>query len=84
MEKKQAQDFINNIFQSKFDSEQFELLIRNLLNNFETRDNTYQGGSLWEAYRDHISQYRRIGKYIDLKWRCLRYPYCRNQITFKA
>jgi hypothetical protein len=65
MEKKQAQDFISSIFQSKFDSEQFALLARNLLNNFESRENTYQGGSLWEAYREHINQYRRIGKYTD-------------------
>ncbi len=65
MEKKQAQEFISNVFQSKFDPEQYTLLVRNLLNNYEHRENNYQGGSLWEAYREHISQYRRIGKYTD-------------------
>lgn len=65
MDKTQAQEFISNVFQSKFDPEQYALLVRNLLNNFEHRENNYQGGSLWEAYREHISQYRRIGKYTD-------------------
>lgn len=65
MDKIQAQEFISNVLQSKFDPEQYTLLVRNLLNNFEHRENNYQGGSLWESYREHISNYRRIGKYTD-------------------
>lgn len=65
MEKKQAQDYIQQILNSRFDQEQFELFVRNLLNEFEPRDNNYSGNLIPEAFRDHISHYKRIGKYTD-------------------
>ncbi len=65
MEKKQAQDFINKVLNSKFDQERFELFVRNLLNEYEPKDNSYSGNLIPEAFRDHIAHYKRIGKYTD-------------------
>ena len=65
MEKKQAQQAISGILQKPFNHETFRNFIQNLLNNIEPRDNHYQGGSLWESFREHITQYWRIGKYTD-------------------
>ena len=65
MEKRQAQDYIKQVFNSRFNQEQFELFIRNLLNEYEPRDNSYSGNLIPEAFRDHIAHYRRIGKYTD-------------------
>src|SRR5690554_946510 len=65
MEKKQAQEYIKQVLNSRFDQEQFELFVRNLLNEFEPRDNSYSGNLIPEAFRDHIAHYKRIGKYTD-------------------
>ncbi len=65
MEKKQAQDYIKQVLNSRFDQEQFELFVRNLLNEFEPRDRRYSGNLIPEAFRDHISYYQKIGKYTD-------------------
>lgn len=65
MDKKQAQDAIKSVFQSAFAADTFVPFVRNLLNEFEPKDNEYRGGSLWEAYKDHVVQYRRVGKYTD-------------------
>ncbi|MBT1705871.1 Eco57I restriction-modification methylase domain-containing protein [Chryseosolibacter indicus] len=65
MERKQAKTYISEVLQSNFDTDRFQLFLKNLLNDFEPRDNSYHGSLLWEAYRDHINHYRRIGKYID-------------------
>ena len=65
MEKKQAQDYLKQVLNSRFDQEQFELFVRNLLNEFEPRDNNYSGNLIPEAFRDHIAHYKRIGKYTD-------------------
>lgn len=65
MEKRQAQDYINEVLNQPFDQEQFELFIRRLLNDIEPRNNSYSGNLIPEAFRDHIAHYRRIGKYTD-------------------
>jgi len=65
MEKNQAKEFIQKVLQHRFDSEQFELLIKNLLNDYEARDNNYSGNLIPEAFREHIANYKRIGKYTD-------------------
>ena len=65
MDKQQAQRHIQAVLGSPFNRENFEDFARNLLNKIEPRDNHYRGGSLWEAYREHITQYWRIGKYTD-------------------
>ncbi len=65
MEKRQAQEFINQVLNSRFDREQFELFVRNLLNEYEPKNNNYSGKLIPEAFRDHIAHYKRIGKYTD-------------------
>lgn len=65
MEKKQAQDYIKQALNSKFDQEKFELFMRNLLNEFEPKNNNYSGNLIPEAFREHIAHYKRIGKYTD-------------------
>ncbi len=65
MEKKQAQEYIKEVLSSKFDPEKFENFMRNLVNNFEPKDNSYSGNLIPEAFREHIAFYKRIGKYTD-------------------
>ena len=65
MEKRQAKDYIREVLNQSFDSERFELFIRNLLNDIEQRGNSYSGNLIPEAFRDHIAHYKRIGKYTD-------------------
>jgi len=65
MEKRQAQEYISNVLRSKFNQERFELFVRNLLNEYKPKNNNYSGNLIPEAFRDHISHYKRIGKYTD-------------------
>lgn len=65
MEKKQAQEYIKQVLNSRFDQEQFELFVRNLLNEYEPKDNGLAGARVWEAFKDHVQSYKRIGKYTD-------------------
>lgn len=65
MNKQQAKDYISQVLNSKFNLEQFELFVRNLLNEFEPRETSHSGNLIPEAFRDHISHFRRIGKYTD-------------------
>lgn len=65
MEKKQAQDYIKEVLNSRFDQEQFELFVRNLLNEFEPKEFSHSGQLIPEAFRDHISHFKRLGVYTD-------------------
>ncbi len=65
MDKKQAREMIQDIFSNAFDRERYIAFLRNLLNKIEPRDGHYTGNLVPEAYRDHINQYWRIGKYTD-------------------
>jgi hypothetical protein len=65
MEKKQAQEYIKQVLNSRFDQEQFELFVRNLLNEFEPKEFNHSGQLIPEAFRDHISHFKRLGVYTD-------------------
>ena len=65
MEKKQSRELIKRIMENPFDRVSFQNFTFNLLNDIEPRDNQYRGNLLWEAFREHITQYWRIGKYTD-------------------
>lgn len=65
MEKKQAQEYIKQVLNSRFDQEQFELFVRNLLNEFELKEFNHSGQLIPEAFRDHISHFKRLGVYTD-------------------
>ena len=65
MDKKQAQQQISDIFSHSFDRERYTAFLGNLLNKVEPRDGHYTGNYVPEAYREHVNQYWRIGKYTD-------------------
>jgi hypothetical protein len=65
MDKQQAQTTIRDILQNPFDREKYINFVSNLLNHIERRDVHYSGNLVPEAYRDHINQYWRVGKYIS-------------------
>jgi hypothetical protein len=65
MDKRQAKEQIRDIFQKPFQREKYEYFLRNLLNQFESRDVQYSGNLIPDAFKEHVNQYWRIGKYID-------------------
>lgn len=65
MDKKQAQQLIQKIFSQPFELESYRHFIRNLLNHFEERSGHYTGNYIPDAFKQHINQYWRIGKYVD-------------------
>ncbi len=65
MDKKSAQQLIENTFNAKFDESQFTLFIKNFLNDIEPKSNNYSGNYIWDDHKEHINAYKRIGKYID-------------------
>ncbi|OJV36482.1 MAG: hypothetical protein BGO29_03890 [Bacteroidales bacterium 36-12] len=65
MDKRTAQELIEKTFNNAFNEEQFTVFAKNLLNDFEDKDNRYSGNLIWDDYKEHINTYKRIGKYID-------------------
>jgi hypothetical protein len=65
MDKRTAQELIEKTFNNAFSEEQFTVFAKNLLNDFEDKDNRYSGNLIWDDYKEHINTYKRIGKYID-------------------
>ncbi|MBE0434118.1 class I SAM-dependent DNA methyltransferase, partial [candidate division WOR-3 bacterium] len=64
MDKAQAQDLVKTTFENPFDKERFKTFIMNLLNRIEDSAFTYHGAYMPEAFRDYISVYERIGKFV--------------------
>jgi hypothetical protein len=65
VDKRTAQELIEKTFKNAFSEEQFTVFAKNLLNDFEDKDNRYSGNLIWDDYKEHINTYKRIGKYID-------------------
>lgn len=65
MNKKQAQEQISGVFQHTFGRERYTAFLRNLLNHYEPRDGHYTGNLIPDAFTPHVTQYWRVGKYID-------------------
>ncbi|MCG7993201.1 MAG: N-6 DNA methylase [Candidatus Thiodiazotropha lotti] len=65
MEKNQAQQSITQLFTTAFDRERYLLFLRNLLNQYEIRDVHYTGNYIPDAFKQHVKQYWRVGKYVD-------------------
>lgn len=63
MDEIQAQQAIKDVLEHAFNREKFIHLMHNLLNHIEVRDKHYSGNLIPEAYREHINQYWRVGKY---------------------
>lgn len=64
MDKIQAQNLIRELFSQRFDPERYQYFLRNLLNHFEPRDGHYTGNYIPDAFKPHVNQYWRIGKYV--------------------
>lgn len=65
MDKTQAAEHIKAIFGKAFDKDAYEHFLGNLLNEFEPRGQHYSGQLIPEKFRPHITQYWRVGKYVD-------------------
>lgn len=65
MDKNQARQSISKLFTQPFNWERYQLFLRNLLNRYEPRDGHYTGNHIPDAFKQHIKQYWRIGKYVD-------------------
>jgi Alw26I/Eco31I/Esp3I family type II restriction m6 adenine DNA methyltransferase len=66
MQKQEAINIIENTFNAAFTEERFTLFIKNLLNDVDTtKYNEYHGQFLKDSFKEHIRQYKRIGKYTD-------------------
>lgn len=65
MDKKTAQNLIEDTFNDSFSEERFTIFAKNLLNDIEPKNNFYTGNLIWDDYKEHINTYKRIGKYID-------------------
>lgn len=65
MDKQQAQQTITDLFDNPFDRERYQHFISNLLNQYEPRNGHYTGNYIPDAFKQHVKQYWRIGKYRD-------------------
>jgi hypothetical protein len=65
MDNKQAHHQIREIFQHPFQRANYMHFLRNLLNQIEPRDAHYTGNLIPDSFKEHVTQYWRIGKYID-------------------
>lgn len=66
MHVEEAKRLIRETFQNGFDENRFRLFAKNLFNDLdESKAFSYQGQYIPDAYREHIHQYKRLGKYTD-------------------
>jgi type I restriction-modification system DNA methylase subunit len=65
MDTTQAQRLIRDLFSQRFDQDRYRYFLRNLLNEFEPRGNHYAGNLIPDAFKSHVRQYWRVGKYMD-------------------
>jgi hypothetical protein len=66
MNKQDATRLIDETFNNPFDEIRFRLFIKNLFNEIdESKSFECHGPYIPDAYKEHIKQYKRIGKYID-------------------
>lgn len=66
MRVEEAKKLIRETFQNGFDEDRFRLFAKNLFNDLdESKAFAYQGQYIPDAYKDHVRQYKRLGKYTD-------------------
>lgn len=71
MNKAETQRLLEATFDAAFDEERFAAFAREWLDGMEYRDNQISGGRIYDAFTNHISSYKRIGKYTDPDGRAL-------------
>jgi hypothetical protein len=68
MDRQQARQLIQEIFQNPFDRERYQHFLHNFLNKIEPGSRGgkhYTGNLIPESFRQHVNQYWCLGKYID-------------------
>jgi hypothetical protein len=61
-----AKNLIKDTFQGQFDESRFRIFAKNLFNDIdESKAFSYQGQYIPDAYKNHVRQYKRLGKYTD-------------------
>lgn len=66
MDTKRAITTIEKTFDNAFNKDNFFEFVQNLLNGIDTSKYVeYRGSLIKEAFREHIAQYTRLGKYTD-------------------
>jgi type I restriction-modification system DNA methylase subunit len=66
MNQQEAKNLIRDTFQNPFDEQRFRLFAKNLFNDLdESKAFSYQGQYIPDAYKGHVRQYKRLGKYTD-------------------
>jgi type I restriction-modification system DNA methylase subunit len=66
MNRDEAARLIKETFDNPFDEDRFRLFSKNLFNDLdESKAFAYHGQYIPDAFKDHIRQYKRIGKYTD-------------------
>jgi len=68
MDQQAASRLISSTFNQPFDDARFHVFIRNLLNDIdESKATTFElhGQFIHESFRQHITHYKRVGKYFD-------------------
>lgn len=66
MNQLEAKNLIQSTFQNQFDEHRFRNFAKNLFNDIdESKAFSHQGQDIPDAYKDHICQLKRIGKYTD-------------------
>jgi len=65
MNREQARKLIENLFNRPFDRERYQRFLQTLLNDYQPRNKHYAGNFISDAYKRHVSQYWRLGKYTD-------------------
>ena len=66
MDKTQAQNLIKTTFENKFDKSSYRNFVINLLDGMdESKEFTYGNAYVPESFRNYVTSYGRLGKYID-------------------
>jgi len=66
MNRQEAVRLIKETFNNPFDEDRFRLFAKNLFNELdESKAFAYHGQYIPDAFKDHVRQYKRIGKYTD-------------------
>ena len=65
MNRERAIKLIEDTLNASFTQKRFFRFIQNFLKEIEPKSDNYTGNLLWDAFKKHISSYKRIGKYTD-------------------
>ena len=66
MNEQEAKNLIRETFQNPFDEARFRLFAINLFNDLdESKAFSYHGQYIPDAYKEHVRQYKRVGKFRD-------------------